>query len=170
MSNCPILGDVSFDHLVRIVSISFLYFKICKKNWRGQSLRLCKCPVSHQIVTILSLLTPVTWINYHYSGCRMVSSSLLMLWLIFCEEEQSLSIHCLFIYISVDSWIPTLFSKFQYMTAMYFDSELFPHMVYGSIFQLVSMSLWFFELFLIFLAHQGIWSLSCTFPKEPWFL
>lgn len=32
MSNCPILGDVSFDHLVRIVSISFLYFKICKKN------------------------------------------------------------------------------------------------------------------------------------------
>lgn len=32
MSHCPILGDVNFDHLVRIVSTNFLSFKISKKS------------------------------------------------------------------------------------------------------------------------------------------
>lgn len=134
MSNCPILGDVNFDHLVRIVSISaFSILKFVKRIRWGQSLRLCKCPVSHQIVTSLNLLTPVTWINYHYSGCQMVSSSLLMLWLILCEEDQSL-LHSLSIHLYQRELMdPTLFSKFQYRTVVHFDTdtELFPYLVYG---------------------------------------
>lgn len=112
ISNCPIAGDVKFDHLVRIVSISFVNLKLIKRTLWGEFLRLCEGPVSHQIVTSLSLFTPVAWISYFCSGCQMVNSSLLMLWLIFCEEKQSLlhSFICLFIYINVDSWIPPLFS------------------------------------------------------------
>lgn len=78
MTMYHITGDISFDHLVNVLSTRYLHFKINYKYFLwGNTLSLCKYPTSHKIYfriyfdfrIILEFTLILTWIKYYHPCC-----------------------------------------------------------------------------------------------------